>query len=203
LPSSFFEDFREHCRYKLVVAWCWILSWRRSLFSVSFLHFHPPLLEPTIQSSSSSMTVEKLVFLLVQSNWWFDYLLILTFSKTQGYVPGFTWCWILSLKGKLIFSLFLAQKAFISFYFSLYILISHWAEKKFVCWHLQHCRSNIILHYLKCTLQLVVEITAIGWKLYSSLSFLISVSLECCSTQRLLSYWHFTKEKGLLINPKP
>lgn len=45
-----------------------------------------PLLEPTIQSSSSSssMTVEKLVFFLVQSNWWFDYLLILTFSKTQG-----------------------------------------------------------------------------------------------------------------------
>jgi hypothetical protein len=39
-------------------------SRRRRLFSVSFLHFHPPLLEPTIQSSSSSysMTVEKLVF---------------------------------------------------------------------------------------------------------------------------------------------
>jgi len=87
LSSSFFEDFREHCQY--LNNCCYLVlnfvhqgeDYFQSLSCTFILHFlsqlssHPP--------PHPQWQLKNLFFLLVQSNWWFDYLLILTFSKTQ------------------------------------------------------------------------------------------------------------------------
>jgi hypothetical protein len=105
------------------------------------------------------------------------------------------------IKAKLVFSLFLAQKAFVSFYFFFEYFDLSLGWKKICLLILQHCCNNIILHYLKCTLQLVKNNLPLGWKFSSSLPFLISLSLECCSTQRSLSYRHFYERKGSTDKP--
>lgn len=107
------------------------------------------------------------------------------------------------IKGKLVFSLFLAQKALVSFYFFFEYFDLSLGWKKICLLILQHCCNNIILHYLKCTLQLVKNNLPLSESFPPVYPFSFPYHWSVVQPRDRCHIDTFTKEKGLLINPKP